>query len=86
MSGKTPDTVDVYKSKIFDWIYLTANYYKDIPDRMNVYIQDNEGVIHDDMILSVLELEQKIRDEHWIFFKKLTHQWFDAREGGMTVR
>lgn len=84
MSGRTPDTVDVYRSKLFDFIYLTANYYKDIPDRMNVYIQDDKGVIHDDEIMTVLELEKRIRDENWIFVKKLTHEWFNPIEGGMT--
>lgn len=86
MSGKIPDTVDVYRSKMFNWVYLTANYYKDIPNLVNVYIQDNEGVIHDNEQMSIIDLEKKIRDEHWTFVEKLKHQWFNPIEGGMTEK
>ena len=76
MSGKIPDEVDIYKSKIFDWVFMTANYYKDIPDLVNVYIQDNQGVIHDYKAMSCIELEKRVCDEHWIFVKKINNQWF----------
>lgn len=77
MAGRIPDVVEVYRHKCLKWVYMTANYYKDIPLMANVYLQDDAGVIHENMQMTPVELYYKVKEEHWIFVEKLSHQWFD---------